>query len=404
MEIKRTLNFFFVPLLYFFLFLAVYFVYFTNIFGEVNFVSFSFDVWQVIFFYHLSFLLGALSVSLFFSQRAEEKKGSFLLDKKTLYKVLNLFLIISLFGVFFKVYLAFKSFGFPSSLDYFGKVRFAFLEGKLPLPEIIQLIRYFIWIALIFVGILWAKKEKRRFFYFTFFFLLLLLDNFCIGGRADIFFGALCFFCALFLHKRFIENKSLFSSLLPFFIISLLLFLIFIFISASRGSDIKGGWRLFWLYFTGPSVAGEVMIGKFLEKPSFLGGYFTFGGFIRIIDKIFKIFGIDFSLPPLDFGYQPIFKNQSYGFNSFFYIAYLMADFYLLGIILNLVLGIFLSFVFCKFLLKKNIFWFLLAVNFFVFELFLVRDITSKWIGWWVCLFLSIFLGKVLTKEYENRS
>ena len=93
MEIKKTLNFFFVPLLYFFLFLAVYFFYFTNIFGEVNFVSFSFDVWEVIFFYHLSFLLGALSVSLFFSQKAEEKKGTFLLDKKTLYKVLNLFLI-----------------------------------------------------------------------------------------------------------------------------------------------------------------------------------------------------------------------------------------------------------------------------------------------------------------------
>ena len=312
-------------------------------------------------------------------------------------------LMAVIFGVFFKVYIVLKFFGFPSSLEYFGKVRSAFLTGELPLPEIIQLIRYFIWTALIFVGILWSRKEKRRFFYLTIFFVFLLVDNFCIGGRSDIFFGALCFFCALFLHKRFIENKSLFSSLLPFFIISLLLFLIFIFISMSRGSDIKGSWRLFWLYFSGPSVAGGVMIDKFLEKPSFFCGYYTFGGLIRTSNKIFKLFRVDFSLPPENFDYQWIFKDNLCGFNSFFYITYLMADFYLLGIILNLALGVFLSFVFCKFLLKKNIFWFLLAVNFFVFELFLVRDITSRWFGWWVCLFLSIFLGKILNKEYENR-
>lgn len=119
-------------------------------------------------------------------------------------------------------------------------------------------------------------------------------------------------------------------------------------------------------------------------------GYYTLGLLFRIVNQLFDL-QISNS-----FGYVPIYKDLTYGFNSFTYITYVVYDF---GIVFSLffsfLLGFSISHIFLKLKRYPNPYYIIIFIMLFILLLLGFRDITSKWFSWGIILILSIIIIKV---------
>jgi oligosaccharide repeat unit polymerase len=345
----------------------------------------------IIFISVFLIVLGMLSASfLFLSSKPIKFSKEIYYNNSNKYKIVFILEILAVIASFIKLIYFVKYFGLPTSLGFFGQVRVSYLTGEFTYPSILDVFALLLWPVAITHFVLYKFfKIKVHLKHFALSVFLLLVNNMIVSGRGQIGFLVIL----IFLYGIYIDNVIIKKPIdkKKFLLLTALSFIYIILIALSRIGykeildGIVYGLNEFVLYFLGPYPATSLILDKYLAgniKNTF--GLFTFGGLVRYSIGLFPNIKSIFNST---FGYVPIYSNFNYGFNSFTYIAYLIVDFGIVGLLIfSFIIGFLASYFYYKLKFNFTILRLVLFVSIFVIVILYERDIVTKWVSWWLCL------------------
>lgn len=389
----------------------VLFLFSLNSFFGYHYVSISTEAWQLIWLSQIAFLLGCLPASLLHRKSLRITNRNFNSSlhslKRPLAKLIVLFISIGSLGVLIKWFVLLRLFGSPHNvIANLGNLRLEYLEGQFAFPVWIDFLTFFIFPALLFMGIL-LPMASLNWLWVGFALGLLFLNDMSIASRGTTMHGFLLLVNAYLL--SLLGNPRLkFKRLLSrrWALISVCFVIVFTALNSMRfirerppeivnfitflEDAFKGG----YLYLTGPIPAFSEILK--LEPTGTGFGSHSFGGLYRLGNKVFELICMNQVFP--QFTSRPyVFIPQP--FNSYPYLWYIYADFGILGVLfVPYTLGWISSLTFLHYRANGLLTPLIVSSLIFVYLEITPRDAATNWISFWfegaVAFTVSIFLER----------
>ncbi len=361
-----------------------------------DYVSVSTEAWQLICFSQITFLLGCLPLRMLrakSSTATHRDLGSSLHRfERPLTRSVICFACIGALGILTKWFILLRLFGNPKNIiTNLGNLRLEYLGGLFAFPVWTDFLTFFLFPALLFVGILMPIGLRYR-LWAGCLLGLLLLNDMSIAARGTTMHGFLllinAYLLSLLSDPRFKLNRLLswqwISSVLA--LVVLLTSLASIWFIRERLPEItdflsflRVSWKSWYLYSTGEIPAFSEILKS---EPASTGfGSYSLGGIYRLGNIALGLIGVNPVFPQMPF--RPyVFIPQA--FNSYPYNWYFYADFGILGILfIPYILGWISSLVFRHYRASQRLVTLVLLTLIFVYLEITPRDTITNWISFW---------------------